>query len=72
MKVEIIIEQYDNGIGIKRKDAEGETDPQNVVALEREQARTIGEMVWDDVRRMMDAELANVVKLEIGLQAVKE
>lgn len=63
MKATITIEQYDNGITLKWRDAAGEVDPKAVVALEREQARVIGETLWEDVKQIMDANLANLVTM---------
>jgi hypothetical protein len=72
MKATITIEQYDNGITVKWRDAAGEVDPKAVVALEREQARVIGETLWEDIRQIMDANLTNLVKMVIEYQVGKE
>lgn len=65
MKAIITIEQFDNGISLKWKDAKGEEDPHNVVALERDQTRVIGETIWDDINNLMNRYSANVVKMAI-------
>lgn len=65
MKVEITIEQFDNGISLKWKDADGAADPQSLVAIERDKEKAIGEMIWDDVKHLMDYKLANVVNMAI-------
>ena len=65
MKVEITIEQFDNGISLKWKDATDELDPHNVVALDRDKERIIGETIWDDIKNLMDEYSTNVVKIAI-------
>ena len=71
MKVEIKVEQFDNGISLQWKDTEGVADPQNVVAVERDQTKVIGQFIWDDIRNVMDAELANVVVLSIDYKIIR-
>lgn len=71
MKVEIKVEQFDNGISLQWKDIEGAQDPQNVVAVERDQTKVIGQFIWDDIRNVMDAELANVVVLSIDYKIIR-
>jgi hypothetical protein len=72
MKVTIKIDQYDNGISLKWKDADGEADPQCLVALERDKEKAIGERIWDDVKAFMDAKSANVVNMAIEFLEAKE
>lgn len=72
MKTTITIEQFDNGITVKWRDIDGKVDPKAVVALEREQARVIGETLWEDVKQIMDANLTNLVKMVIEYQVGKE
>ena len=72
MKVEVIVEQYNNGISLKWKDVEGDIEPEAVVALNNDKTHTIGKIIWDDITLMMDQELCNVVKMTIEYQAVKE
>lgn len=72
MKVTIEIEQYDNGISLKRKDADGEADPQCLVALERDKEKAIGEMIWEDVKALMDYKSANVVNMAIEYLAKED
>ena len=65
MKATIKIKQYDNGISLEWVDAEGVVDPQSVVALERDKERAIGEMIWSDIKALMDYKTANVVNMAI-------
>ena len=65
MKATITIEQYDNGITLKWEDAEGNEDPHNIVAPDRDITRAIGETIWDDIKNLMDRYSANVVKMAI-------
>lgn len=65
MKATITIKKYDNGISLEWKDADGEADPQCLVALERDKEKAIGEMIWDDVKHLMDYKSANVVNMAI-------
>ena len=69
MKATITIEQFNNGISIKSK---SENEDVAVVALDRDQMRVIGEMIWEDVCATMNLTLANTVKMTIEYQAVKE
>lgn len=72
MKVEIFIEQFNNGISLKWRDCDGNIEPENLVALERDQVNTIGKTIWDDIKSVMDSKLANIVKLTIEYQAMEE
>lgn len=72
MKVNIEIEQYDNGITLKWRDLDGETDPQNIVALDRDREAVIGKTVWEDIKRAMDKHLANAVTMSITYEPRKE
>ena len=72
MKAIITIEQFDNGISLKWRDAEDVVDPKAVVALEREQTRVLGEAIWEDVKALMDFKSANVVKMAIEYLTVEE
>ncbi len=58
MRQEIIIEQYDNGITLQ---SEGRA----IVVLDREKGRSIGKMIWKNVKYVMDTELCNVVTINI-------
>lgn len=63
MKAKIIIEQFSNGISLKW---EGENHEQEaIVALDYDKEKAIGKMIWDDVKHIMDAELCNVVTINI-------
>jgi hypothetical protein len=72
MKATIIIEQFDNGISIKWSDPDMETDPHDIVALDRDKENAIGKMVWEDITDLMNSELASIVKLTIEYQSIKE
>lgn len=72
MKVEIFIEQFNNGISLKWRDCDGNIEPEDLVALERDQVNTIGKTIWDDIKSVMDSKLANIVKLTIEYQAMEE
>lgn len=58
MTAEIIIEQYDNGITLR-------SVGRAIVVLDREKERSIGKMIWKDVKFVMDTELCNVVTINI-------
>lgn len=63
MKAKIIIEQFSNGISLKW---EGENHEQEaIVALDYDREKAIGNMIWEDVKHIMDAELCNVVTIDI-------
>lgn len=73
MKVEIFIEQFNNGISLKWRDCDGNIEPEDLVALERDQVNTIGKIIWDDIKKsVMDSNFTNIVKLTIEYQAVEE
>jgi hypothetical protein len=63
MKAKIIVEQYDNGISLKWSSPDH--DNESVVALERDRERTLGNMIWTDIYKIMDAEVCNVVTINI-------
>jgi hypothetical protein len=72
MRAEITIEQFDNGISLKWRDAEDVVVPKAVVTLERDQTRVIGETIWDDIKALMDYKSVNVVKMAIEYLAEEE
>ena len=72
MKVEITIEQFNNGISLKWRDCDGNIEPEDLVALEEDQVNTIGKIISDDIKLVMDNKLANIVKLAIEYQAMEE
>lgn len=63
MKAKIIIEQFSNGISLKWS-SPGQLN-KAVVALDYDKQNAIGKMIWDDVKNIMDAELCNIVTLNI-------
>jgi hypothetical protein len=72
MKVEIIIEQFDNGITIKERSDEPEAEPHYIVALERDQTRIIGETIWSDIKYIFDTIPTNIVRMTIDYQPIEE
>jgi hypothetical protein len=72
MKVEITIEQFDNGISIKWSDHDMEEGPHDIVALDRDKEQAIGKMILDDVKHLMDSKLASIVKMNIEYQPIEE
>ena len=72
MKVEITIEQFNNGISLKWRDCDGNIEPEDLVALEGDQVNTIGKIISDDIQLVMDNKLVNIVKLTIEYQAMEE
>ena len=72
MKVEITVEQFNNGISLKWRDCDGNIEPEDLVALEEDQVNTIGKIISDDIKLVMDNKLANIVKLTIEYQAIEE
>jgi hypothetical protein len=69
MKVNLEIEQFDNGITLKWEDAEEKLDPEAIVALDRDKEAAIGKMIWDDVKSVMDSAVSCKVTMEITYQA---
>ena len=65
MEAKIIIEQYDNGISIKWRELERDVAPVAVVALNHDIARTIGEMVWEDIKNVMDTNFTNGAQISL-------
>lgn len=72
MKVNIEIEQYDNGITLKWRDFDGELDGQNTVALDRDREALIGKTIWEDIKSVMDKNTANAVTMNITYEPRKE
>lgn len=72
MKVEIFVEQFNNGISLKWRDCDGNIESEDLVALKKDQVNTIGKIVLDDIKLVMDNKLANIVKLTIEYQAMEE
>lgn len=72
MRVNIDVEQYDNGITLKWRDFDGEIDPQNTVALDRDREAVIGKMIWEDIKHVMDKHIANAVTMSITYEPRKE
>ena len=60
MKVEIIIEQFDNGISLKWGDGHL---TKAYVAMEHHKNTTIGDVLWEDIKNLMDCTTTNKVKM---------
>lgn len=58
MGQKIIIEQYDNGITLQ---SEGRA----IVVLDYDKEKAIGNMIWENVKCVMDTELCNIVTINI-------
>lgn len=72
MKVTINVEQFDNGITLKWKNADGNADQEALVALDREKETVIGKMIWSDIEKTMNLVMTNKVKMEITYILVEE
>lgn len=70
MKAIIKIEQFDNGISLKWSNSDH--DNRKIIALDFDKEKTIGKMIWDDIKDVMDTELFNEVEMVIEYKAVKE
>lgn len=70
MKAKIKIERYDNGISLKWQSPDA--DDQSEVALDFDKEKTIGKVIWDDIKNVMDAALCNEVEMTIEYKAVNE
>lgn len=69
MEATITIEQFDNGISLKWSSPG--LDSEAIVALDYDRQNAIGKMIWDDVKLIMDAELSNVVTINIEYESIK-
>lgn len=70
MKAKIIIEQFDNGITLKWSSPDH--DSKAIVAHFYDREKAIGEMILNDVKHIMDAELCNEVEMVIAYKPIKE
>ena len=59
MKVEIIIEQFDNGISLKVQGG------RSFVAMGHDKTRAIGDVLWEDIKNLMDCTPTNKVRMNI-------
>ena len=62
-KATIRVEQFDNGITIKWSGDDG--DDKQLVTLDHEKERTIGKIIYEDIKAVMDYNTCNVVVMEI-------
>lgn len=72
MKVTIDVEKFDNGITLKRKDADGKHESEAVVALYREKETAIGKMIWSDIENAMNLAMTNKARMEITYHLEEE
>lgn len=72
MKVTIDVEQFDNGITLKWKNADGNADQEALVALDREKETVIGKMIWSGIEKTMNLIMTNKIKMEITYLLVEE
>ena len=70
MKAKIKIERYDNGISLKWQSPDA--DDQSEVALDFDKEKTIGKVIWDDIKNVMNASLCDEVEMSVEYKAVKE
>lgn len=70
MKAKIKIERYDNGISLKWQSPDA--DDQSEVALDFDKEKTIGKVIWDDIKNVMNAALCDEVEMIVEYKAVKE
>jgi hypothetical protein len=63
--VEIIIEQFDNGITLHWRDLDGATDDEKLVIPEHMQNSEVGKSIMGDVKKVMDGAVTNKVKITI-------
>lgn len=68
----MVVEQFDNGLSLCWEDLEGELEDTKRVCLEGNEQREIGSMIWEDIKFIMDSELANKVVLTIGYEGVPD
>ena len=67
MKVNITVEQFDNGIAIVDID-EGAGNVKKLVSLERNQLEAIGSVIWEHIKETMDSGPVNMVSMSIEFQ----
>lgn len=70
--VQIIIEQFDNGITLLWKDEDGEFDDGKIVANDDQRNSEIGSQIWDDIRSIMDTTACNKVIMRINYKPMEE
>ena len=66
MTVNIIIEQFDNGISIKWNELDRDVPPKAIVALDRDIARAIGELIWESSKFIMDFNDTNAALIQLN------
>ena len=66
--VEIIIEQFDNGITLCWHDLDGTTEDEKLVIPEHMQNSEVGKLIMGDVNLLKKEAVANRVKLTINYE----
>ena len=72
MKVTIDVEQFDNGITLKWKNADGNADQEALVALDREKETAIGKTIWSGIEKTMNLVMTKKIKMEITYLLVED
>lgn len=67
---EIRIEKFRNGITIIGNEVEGHLEPEKSVAITGEEAKIIGEFVWDSIHDMLEQSENGVVKVQISVDTL--
>lgn len=65
MKVNIIIEKFDNGITIV-------DDQERRVVLERSEASEIGKLVWEDATHLINEHTANKCRITVTYEIIAD
>ena len=68
--VEIIIEQFDNGITFHWHDLGGECNDEKLVIPEHSQHSEVGKSIMGDVKNVMDGAVTNKVRLTIKYEPI--
>ena len=63
MKVKIIVEQFDNGVSLRLSSPD--FDDVALVVLDRDRGKTLGDLIWTDVSKVMNDKGCNVVTINI-------
>lgn len=63
MKVQMIVEQFDNGYSFKASDTAGNVE--GVVALDKDAQEVLGKMIFADINNVMNSEFSSVVTIDI-------
>lgn len=72
MKVQITVEQFDNGFTLLWKDPDGVRDDVALVIPDHSVDIDVGRVIMDDIKSAMNAACANKVMIEIEYKPIKE